>query len=170
MNIIYNYNYMLQGPPHKHFKIDFTPKLSSQQHVITRQLGRLRSPTNRFRSYHNFFYIYIVYWIYIFLYFSKRENMENRLILFHYITERSVRWYYGISIAAPPSPPPRPPRRREHSNSKSIQPISFKFYMRVDTPLRFFAIEIWYPPRTRTTAFAAKRHLYPPNLQNAISP
>ena len=38
--------------------------------------------------------------------------------------------------------PPRPPRRREHSNSKSIQPISFKFYMRVDTPLRFFAIEI----------------------------
>ena len=38
--------------------------------------------------------------------------------------------------------PPRPPRRREHSNSKSIQPISFKFYMRVDTPLRFFVIEI----------------------------
>ena len=68
------------------------------------------------------------------------------------------------------SPPPRPPRRREHSNSKSIQPISFKFDMRVDTPLRFFAIEIWYPPRTRTTAFAAKQHLYPPNLQNAISP
>ena len=29
---------------------------------------------------------------------------------------------------------PCPPRRREHSNSKSIQPISFKFYMRVDTP------------------------------------
>ena len=68
------------------------------------------------------------------------------------------------------SPPPRPPRRREHSNSKSIQPNSFKFYIRVDTPLRFFAIEIWYPPRTRTTAFAAKWHLYPPNLQNAISP
>ena len=40
------------------------------------------------------------------------------------------------------SQPSRPPRRREHSNSKSIQPISFKFYMRVDTPLRFFAIEI----------------------------
>ena len=78
-------------------------------------------------------------------------------------------------LASPPPPPPppprpRPPRRREHSNSKSIQPISFKFYMRVDTPLRFFAIEIWYPPRTRTTAFAAKWHLYPPNLQNAISP
>ena len=42
----------------------------------------------------------------------------------------------------PPRPRPRPPRRREHSNSKSIQPISFKFYMRVDTPMRFFAIEI----------------------------
>ena len=55
-------------------------------------------------------------------------------------------------LALPPRPPPRPPKRREHSNSKSIQPISFKFYMRVDTPLRFFAIEIWYPPRTRTTA------------------
>ena len=66
--------------------------------------------------------------------------------------------------------PPRPPRRREHSNSKSIQRISFKFYMRVDTPLRFVAIEIWYPPMTRTTGFAAKRHSYPPNLQNAISP
>ena len=33
------------------------------------------------------------------------------------------------------SPRPRPPRWREHSNSKSIQRISFiKFYMRVDTP------------------------------------
>ena len=32
------------------------------------------------------------------------------------------------------SPPPRPPRRREHSNSKSVQRISFKLYMRVDTP------------------------------------
>ena len=68
------------------------------------------------------------------------------------------------------SPPPRPPRRREHSNSKSIQRISFKFYMRVDTPLRFVAVEIWYPPMTRTTALAAKLHSYPPNLQNAISP
>ena len=41
-------------------------------------------------------------------------------------------------------------------------------------PLRYFArvsnIEIWYPPMTRTTAFAAKWHSYPPNLQNAISP
>ena len=49
-------------------------------------------------------------------------------------------------LASPPPPPPprppRPPRRREHSNSKSIHPISFKFYMRVDTPLNFFAIEI----------------------------
>ena len=37
-------------------------------------------------------------------------------------------------LASLPPPPPRPPRRREHSNSKSIQPISFKFDMRVDTP------------------------------------
>ena len=58
------------------------------------------------------------------------------------------------------SPPPRPPRWCEHSNSKSIKRISFKFYMRVDTPMRFVAIEIWYPPRTRTTAFAAKRHSF----------
>ena len=89
----------------------------------------------------------------------------------HYITERSVRWYYGFSIAAAAAAAAaaRRPWRREHCNSY-IQPISFKFYMRADTPLRYFAIEIWYPPRTRTTAFAAKRHSYPPNLQNAISP
>ena len=28
------------------------------------------------------------------------------------------------------------------TNSTDIQPISFKFYMRVDAPLRYFAIEI----------------------------
>ena len=49
----------------------------------------------------------------------------------NYITERSVRWYYGISIAAASA---RRPWRHEHSNSINIQPISFKFYMRVDTP------------------------------------
>ena len=89
--------------------------------------------------------------------------------IYIYITERSVRWYYGFSIATAAASARRP-WRREHSNSINIQPISFKFYMRVDTPLRYFAIEIWYPPMTRTTAFAAKRHSYPPNLQNAISP
>ena len=47
-----------------------------------------------------------------------------------------------LASPPPPRPRPRPPRRRVHSNSKSIQHISFKFYMRVDTPLRFFAIEI----------------------------
>ena len=47
-----------------------------------------------------------------------------------------------VIASPPPRPPPRSPRRREHSNSKSIQPISFKLYIRVDTPLRFFAIEI----------------------------
>ena len=76
-------------------------------------------------------------------------------------------------LASPPRPPQRPPvdpDEREHSNSTNIQPISFKFYMRVNTPLRYFTIEIWYPPMTRTTAFTAKRHSYPPNLKNAISP
>ena len=43
---------------------------------------------------------------------------------------------------------------------KNISWISFKFYMRVDTPLRYIVIEIWYPVMT----------LYPPNLQNEISP
>ena len=92
--------------------------------------------------------------------------------IIYYITERSVWWYYGFSIASTSaaSVSARRPRRREHSNSKNIQHISFKFYMRVNTPLRYFAIEIWYPPMTRTTAFTAKRHSYPPNLQNAISP
>ena len=55
-----------------------------------------------------------------------------------------------------------------YQNFRAARPhhrISFKFYMRVDTPLRFAAIEIWYSPSTRTTAFAAKRHLYPQNLQ-----
>ena len=91
------------------------------------------------------------------------------------ISLRSVRWYYGFSIASvsavsTTSASSRRPRRREHSNSKNIQPIFFKFYMRVDTPQRYFAIEIWYPPVTRTAAFTAKWHSYPPNLQNAISP
>ena len=40
----------------------------------------------------------------------------------------------------------RPPVDPDDVNtkSKSIQQISFKFYMRVDTPLRYVAIEIWY--------------------------
>ena len=83
--------------------------------------------------------------------------------------QESSSYITDIMVLASP-PHPRPPRWREYSNSKSIQRISFKFYMWVDTPLRFVAIEIWYPPMTRTTAFAAKRHSYPPNLQNAISP
>ena len=37
-------------------------------------------------------------------------------------------------------------------------------------PLRYVSIETEYHPRTRTTAFATKRHSYPPNPQNAISP
>ena len=50
---------------------------------------------------------------------------------YYHITEQSVRWYYGFSIAAASA---CRPWRREHSNSKNIQWISFKVYMRVDTP------------------------------------
>ena len=74
---------------------------------------------------------------------SDSEQCSNRLELDLIISPNEV---FGdiMVLASPPRPPPppRPPRRREHSNSKSIQPISFKFYMRVDTPMRFFAIEI----------------------------
>ena len=40
--------------------------------------------------------------------------------------------------------PPRPPVDPDdvNTNSTNIQPISFKFYMIVDIPLRYFAIEI----------------------------
>ena len=41
-----------------------------------------------------------------------------------------------LALPPPPRPPPVDP------DDVSIQPISFIFYMRVDTPLRFFAIEI----------------------------
>ena len=75
-----------------------------------------------------------------------------------------------MALASPPPRPPVDPDDVNALNSKNIQWISFKVYMRVNTPLRYVAIEIWYPLRTRTTAFAAKRHSYPPNLQNAISP
>ena len=74
-------------------------------------------------------------------------NIFNGMILIHlcghnllnYITERSVRWYYGFSIAVAAaavssSAAARRPWRCEHSNLKYIQPISFKFYMWVDTP------------------------------------
>ena len=102
--------------------------------------------------------------------FKRSFSMSERSGLTHFpiIISPSVRWYYGFSTAAA-SAAARRPWRRQHSNS-NIQPISFKFCMWVDTPMRYFAIEILYPPRTRTTAFAAKWHSYPPNLQNAISP
>ena len=45
-------------------------------------------------------------------------------------------------LASPPRPPPVDPDDVNTLNSKNIQPISFKFYMWVDTPLRYFAIEI----------------------------
>ena len=56
-------------------------------------------------------------------------------------------------------PPPRLPVDPDDVNSKSIQRISFTFYMRVDTLMRYIAIEIYDTlPSTRTTVFAAKRH------------
>ena len=51
-------------------------------------------------------------------------------------------------ISSPPHPPVDP------DNSKNIQPISFKFCMWVETPLRYFVIEFSYSPYIRTTAFA----------------
>ena len=71
---------------------------------------------------------------------SDSEQCSKRLELDLIISPNEV--FGDIMVLASPPPRPRPPRRREHSNSKSIQPISFKFYMRVDTPMRFFAIEI----------------------------
>ena len=73
-----------------------------------------------------------------------------------------------IMVLASPHPPPVRPWRHELVTQKIFN-LPLSNFMRVDTPLRYFAIEIRYPPMTRT-AFAVKRHSYPPNLQNAISP
>ena len=59
-------------------------------------------------------------------------------------------------LASPPCPP--------------VDPDDMNTLHEGRYPLRYIAMEIWHPPMTRTTAFAAKRHSYPPNLQNAISP
>ena len=47
-----------------------------------------------------------------------------------------------IMVLASPPRPPVDPDDMNTLNSTNIQPISFKFYMRVDTPLRYIAIEI----------------------------
>ena len=48
-----------------------------------------------------------------------------------------------IMVLASPRPrPPVDPDDVNTLNSTNIQPISFKFYMRVDTPLRYFATKI----------------------------
>ena len=125
-------------------------KLSSRN----RGGGRRTKIKNKFWPNHNLIIIVMLI-----------EYVCGRLI--YYITEQSVRWYCGFSIATTSA---RRPWRDSHSNLKNIQRISFKFYMRVDTPLRYVAIEIWYPLRTSTTAFAAKWQSYPPNLRYAISP
>ena len=87
-------------------------------------------------KYENFFFSYL----------RDPGGPYIELRVTNYITERSVRWYYDLSIAvaaaasaaaasaAAASAAARRPWRREHSNSKNIQPISFKFDMRVDTP------------------------------------
>ena len=58
----------------------------------------------------------------------------------NYITEQSVQWYYGFSIAAASATASVDPDD-VNSNLKNIQPISFKFYMWVDTPLRYFLLK-----------------------------
>ena len=50
VNILYSCIYIYASRPHKHFKIDFTPKLSSQQHV---EYG-----SNLMNIFDNFFSIY----------------------------------------------------------------------------------------------------------------
>ena len=57
---------------------------------------------------------------------------------YHYITERSVRWYYALaslSICRPPLHLPVDPDEVNTLDSKTIQPISFQFYMWVETYL-----------------------------------
>ena len=51
-------------------------------------------------------------------------------------------------LASPPSPPPPVDPDEVNILTRKIfnLAISFKFYIWVDTPLRYFAIEIWYPP------------------------
>ena len=45
-------------------------------------------------------------------------------------------------LASPPRPPPVDPDDVNTLTQNIFKPISFKFYMWVDTPLRYFAIEI----------------------------
>ena len=71
----------------------------------------------------------------------RQSSHLGQVLADYYITERSVQWYYGFSIAtASAASAARRPWRREHSNSKNIQPISSKFYMWVDTRRRYFAV------------------------------
>ena len=112
------------------------------------------------------------------IHFARQHHLVN-----YYITERSVRWYYGFSIAAAsarvrPRPPasarvrPRPPVDPDDVNplTRKIFNLSLSNLNEGRYPLRYFAIEILCPPMTRTTAFTAKWHSYPPNLQTAIYP
>ena len=102
----------------------------------------------------------------------------------HYITERSVyipdsnkyslyhRTVFGdIMVLALPPHPPVDPDDVNTLNSKNIKWIFFKVYMRVVTPRRYFAIEIWYHPRTRTNCVRSQMTLISPkSYKNAISP
>ena len=57
----------------------------------------------------------------------------------NYISPNEV--FGDIMVLASPRPPVDPDDVNT-PNSKNIQPISFKFDMWVDTPLRYIAIEI----------------------------
>ena len=56
------------------------------------------------------------------------EMLESTPTWHNYITERSVRWYYGLSIAvaAAASAAARRPWRREHANSKKYSTYLFQ--------------------------------------------
>ena len=54
-------------------------------------------------------------------------------------------------------------------NMVNFQCIAIQIYMRVDTPLRYVAIEILHPPSTRTTAFVATLSVSPKSLKCNIS-
>ena len=76
--------------------------------------------------------------MYLFSYLEWFSYIIHKYAPYH-ISPNEV--FGDIMVLASP-PPPVDPDDVNTLNSKHIQPISFKFYMRVDTPLRYFAIEI----------------------------
>ena len=72
---------------------------------------------------------------------EQLQNWSDQIVDFPFIISPNEVFGDIMVLAAPP-PPPVDPDDVNTLKSKSIQRISFKFYMRVDTPLRYFAIEI----------------------------